>query len=97
MKFQLSILQSVYEAFNGSQALGYLGLVRCTKFEVAVGLKLLRSLTERVAQTLAKLQLGFALRGIPIGKPFLTEVIDRRQHLLKLGDSECGLFDQSGF
>jgi hypothetical protein len=87
----------VYEALNDSQALGHLGLVSRTKFEVAIGLKLLRSLAERVTQALAKLQLGFALRGIPIGKTFLAEVIDRCQHFLKLGDSECGLFDQSGF
>jgi len=87
----------VYEAFNGSQALSHLGLVRRTKFEVAIGLKLLRSLAERVTQALPKLQLGFALRSITIWKAFLTEVIDRCQHFLKLGDSECGLFDRSGF
>jgi hypothetical protein len=87
----------VDEVFNDGKALGHLGLVRRTKFEVAIGLEFLRSLAERVTQALAKLQLGFALRGIPIGKTFLAEVIDRCQHFLKLGDSECGLFDQSSF
>lgn len=97
MKFQLPVLQGVYEALNDSKALGHLGLVCRTKFEVAIGLKLLGSLAERVTQALAKLQLGFALRSITIRKAFLTEVIDRCQHFLELGDSECGLFDRSGF
>ena len=83
----------MYEVFNDSKAFGHLALVRCTKFEVPIGLKLLRSLAERVAQALAKLQLGFALRGISIGKTFLAEVIDRCRYFLKLGDSECDLFD----
>jgi hypothetical protein len=87
----------MYKAFNDGKALGYLGLVRCTKFEVPIGLEFLRSLTERVTQTLAKLQLSFALCGITIWKAFLAEIIDRCHHFLKLGDSECGLFDQSGF
>jgi hypothetical protein len=87
----------VYEALNDSQALGHLGLVSRTKFEVAIGLKLLRSLAERVTQALAKLQLSFALRSITIRKAFLIKVIDRCQHFLKLGDSEGDLFDQSGF
>jgi hypothetical protein len=97
LKFQLPVLQGLYEAFNDSAAPGYLGLVRRTKFEVSIGLEFLRSFAERVAQALAKLQLGFALRGIPIRKTFLTEVIDRGQHFLKLRDSACGLFNQSGF
>lgn len=97
MKFQLPILQGVYEALNGSKTLVHLGLVRRTKFEVAIGLKLLGSLAEHVTQALAKLQLGFALRSITIWKAFLTEVIDRCQHFLKLGDSECGFFDRSNF
>ncbi len=62
-----------------------------------MGLEFLRSFAECVTQTLAKLQLGFALRGIAIRKTFLAEVIDRGHHFLKLGDSKCGLFDQSGF
>ena len=97
MKFQLPVLQGVYEALNDSKTLGHLGLVRRTKFEVAIGLKLLGSLAEHVTQALAKLQLGFALRRITIWKAFLTEVIDRCHHFPELGDSECGLFDQSGF
>lgn len=87
----------MYEALNDSKALGHLGLIRRTKFEVAIGLKLLGSLTERVTQAFAKLQLGFALRSITIWKAFLTKVIDRCQYFLKLGDSECGLFDRIGF
>ena len=97
MKFQLPVLQGVYEALNDSKTLGHLGLVCRMKFEVAIGLKLLGSLAEHVTQALAKLQLGFALRSITIWKAFLTEVIDRCQHFLKLGDSERGLFDRSGF
>lgn len=87
----------MYEAFNDSKAPGHLGFVRRTKFEVPIGLKLLRSLAECVTQALSELQFGFALRGISIGKTFLAEVIDRCYHLLKLGDSECDLFDQSSF
>ena len=87
----------MYETFNGSKALGHFSLVGRTKFEVPIGLEFLRSFPERVTQAFAKLQLGFALRGIPIGKTFLAQVIDRRHHFLKLGDSECGLFDLSVF
>jgi hypothetical protein len=72
-------------------------LVIRAKSEVSIGLEFLGSFTERASQALAKLQLGFALRGITIRKTFLAEVIDRRQHFLKLQDSECDLFDQSVF
>ena len=97
MKFKLPVLQGLDEAFNDGKAPGHFGLVRCTKFEVSMGLEFLRSFAECVTQTLAKLQLGFALRGIAIRKTFLTQVIDRSRHFLKLRDSERGLFDQSGF
>jgi hypothetical protein len=87
----------MYEAFNDRNALGHLGLVRRTNFEVSISLEFLGSLAERMTQAFAKLQLGFALRGIPIRKTFLAQVIDRRQHFLKLRDSECGFFDQNRF
>jgi hypothetical protein len=84
----------MYEAFNDRNALGHLDLVCRANFEVLIGLELLGSLAERVTQAFAKLQVGFALRGIPIRKTFLAQVIDRRQHFLKLRDSACGFFDQ---
>jgi hypothetical protein len=87
----------MYEAFNDRNALGHLGLVRRKDFEVSISLELLGSFAERVTQTLAKLQVGFALGGIPIRKTFLAQVIDRRQHFLKLRDSACGFFDQNRF
>ena len=87
----------MYKAFNNGEALSHLGLIRRTKFEISIGLEFLRSLAERVAQALAKLELSFTLRGITIRKAFLAEISDRRYHFLKLGDSECRLFDLSVF
>lgn len=83
MEFQLPVLQDMYETVYGSKGLGYFSLVRCAKFKVSIGLEFLRSLAEGVTQTLAKLQLGFALRGVAVGKPFLAEVIDRGQYFLQ--------------
>lgn len=97
MKVKFPVLQGLDEAFNDSKAPGHIGLVRRTKFEVSMGLEFLRSFAECVTQTLAKPQLGFALRGVAIRKTFLTQVIDCGRHFLKLRDSERGFFDQSGF
>lgn len=85
------------EPLNGSQALGYLGLVRCAKFIVSIGLEFMRSFAEGMAQALAKLQLRFALCGIPIRKAFLAEIFDGGQHFLQFCDSKRDLFDRSSF
>ena len=97
MKLQFPVLKGLYEPPNDRKAVGHLGLIRSTKFEVSIGLEFLRSLTERVTQTLTKLQLDFALCRITIGKAFLAEVIDCRQNFLKFIDTMCSLFDESVF
>lgn len=85
------------ETVYGGKGLGYFGLVRRTKFKVSIGLEFLRSFAEGVTQTLAKLELSFALRGVAVRKPFLAEVIDRGQHFLQFCNAECDLFNRSSF
>ena len=97
LQFKLPVFQGLYKPLNDSEALCQLGFVRCAKLKISVLLEFLRALTERVAQTFAKLQLDFALCRITIRKAFLAEIIDCRQNFLKLVDSVGELFVENGF
>jgi hypothetical protein len=55
------------------------------------------TLTERLPQAFAKLQLGFALCSVTIGESLLAEVLDCGQDFLELVDSMSDLFDESSF
>ena len=64
---------------------------------ISIGLEFRGALAEDPAHAFAKLQLGFRPRGIPIGESLLTEVVDRVEEFLKLGDPACDLLDQNRF
>lgn len=97
LQFKLPVLQGLYKFLNDSKALCRIGFVSGAKLKISVLLEFLRTLAERVAQTLAKLQLDLALCRITIRETFLAEVIDRRQNFLKLVDSVRELFDECCF
>ena len=78
LKFQFPVLQGVHKVFNDRKGLYHLSLGRCANLEVPIRLEFMRTLTERLPQAFAKLQLGFALRRITIRKSLLADVIDCR-------------------
>lgn len=85
------------EAFDDRQGLCHLGLISRANLEVAIRLEFVRTLTERLPQAFTKLQFGFALCRITIRESLLADVVDCRQHFLKLVDPVRDLFDGSGF
>ena len=94
---QFPVLQNLYKTFNDGKSLCRLSLVRCANLEIPIRLEFVRTLTERLPQAFTKLQLGFALCCITIRESLLADVIDFRQNFLKLVDSMCDLFNESGF
>ncbi len=94
---QFPVLQDLYKTFNDGKGLCHLSLVRCANLEIPIRVEFVGTLTERLPQAFAKLQLGFALCCITIRESLLADVIDCSKNLLKFVDSVRGLFDESGF
>jgi hypothetical protein len=82
LNLKFPVLQSLYQAVNDAKAPRDVGLARGQNFEIPVCVEFLRAFAECVPETFAKLQLGFALRRIAIGKSILADVMDCGDNLL---------------
>lgn len=97
LQFQLPVFQGMNQPFNDGNAFGCFTFVPCANLEISMCMEFLGPFAERLAQTLTKLELSFALCRIAVGEPVLAEVIDRRQDFLKPVDAARELFKKGGF